>query len=55
MEIIMRLIDTQVSKVFNFGGQLVSLGGGVKYYADSTDGGPEGWGGRLVATFLFPK
>jgi len=44
-----------VAKVFNVGGQLVSLGGGVKYYADSTDGGPEGWGGRLVATFLFPK
>ena len=44
-----------VSKVFNFGGQLVSLGAGLKYYAESTDGGPEGLGGRLVATFLFPK
>ena len=44
-----------VSKVFNVGGQLVSLGAGVKYYADSTDAGAEGWGGRLTATLLFPK
>ena len=44
-----------VSKVFNFGGQLVSLGAGVKYNVESTDGGPEGWGGRVIATFLFPK
>lgn len=44
-----------VAKVFNFGGQLVSLGAGVRYYADSPDSGPEGWGGRVAATFLFPK
>jgi len=44
-----------ISKVFNFGGQLVSLGAGIKYNVESTDGGPEGWGGRLVVTFLFPK
>ncbi len=44
-----------LSKVFNFGGQLVSLGVGVKYYAESSDGGPEGLGGRVAVTFLFPK
>lgn len=44
-----------VAKVFNFNGQLVSLGAGVKYNAKSSAGGPEGWGGRLVVTFLFPK
>jgi hypothetical protein len=44
-----------VSKVFNFGGQMVLLGVGAKYYAESSDGGPEDWGGRLVVTFLFPK
>jgi hypothetical protein len=44
-----------VSKVFSFGDQLVSLGAGVKYYAESTAGGPEGLGGRLIVTFLFPK
>jgi hypothetical protein len=44
-----------VSKVFNIGGQMVNIGVGGKYYAESTDGGPEGFGGRLVATFLFPK
>jgi hypothetical protein len=44
-----------VSRVFSFGDQLVSLGAGVKYYAESTAGGPEGLGGRLIVTFLFPK
>lgn len=44
-----------VSKVFSFGGQLVSLGAGVKYYAESSEGGPDGFGGRVIVTFLFPK
>jgi hypothetical protein len=33
----------------------VQLGGGVRYWADSPDYGPEGWGARLQFTFLFPK
>lgn len=44
-----------VAKVFNLGGQLVSLGAALKYYADSADGGPEDWGGRASVSFLFPK
>ncbi len=43
------------SKVTKVGGQHISFAGGVRYYADSTDGGPEGFGARLVLTFLFPK
>ena len=43
---------TQVGKI---GNQMVSYGGGVKYYAESPDRGPQGWGVRLVFTMLFPK
>jgi hypothetical protein len=44
-----------VAKVTKFGGQLVSIGAGVRCWLDSTPGGPEGIGGRLVITLLFPK
>jgi hypothetical protein len=37
-----------------FGKQPVSLGAGVRYWADSPEGGPHGWGGRAIVTFLFP-
>lgn len=35
--------------------QLMSVGGGVRYWAESPDGGPHGWGFRFVVTLLFPK
>ncbi len=44
-----------VSKVTKVGGQLVSVGGGVRYWADSPVSGPHGWGLRFVVTLLFPK
>jgi hypothetical protein len=44
-----------VSKVTKFGSQLVQLGAGVHYWADSPDSGPHGWGARLFATALLPK
>ncbi len=48
-------VNATVSKLLTFGNQTVSIGGGVRYWADSTSGGPEGWGARFTATFLFPK
>jgi hypothetical protein len=48
-------INALVSKVTKVGGQLVSVGGGVRYWADGPDSGPHGWGFRLVLTLLFPK
>ncbi len=48
-------IYLMVTKVGKIGRQMVSYGGGVKYYAESPDGGPQGWGLRLVFTLLFPK
>lgn len=48
-------LNLAVAKVTKFGSQLVSLSAGVRYYVDSTSTGPEGFGGRLVFTLLFPK
>ena len=48
-------INALVSKVTKVGEQLVSVGGGVRYWADSPDSGPHGWGFRFVVTLLFPK
>ena len=44
-----------VTKVTKIGNQLVSIGGGVRYWADSPNSGAEGWGARLIFTLLFPK
>jgi hypothetical protein len=48
-------INGVISKVTKIGGQLVSVGGGVRYWAEGPVGGPEGFGIRLVVTLLFPK
>ena len=48
-------INGFVTKVTRIGGQLVSIGGGVRYWADSPSGGPEGFGVRLIFTLLYPK
>lgn len=48
-------VNAVVSKVVTLGGQPVSLGAGVRYWAESAPGGPEGWGARFVVTFLFPR
>jgi hypothetical protein len=47
-------INFQISKLTKFGDQPVSITGGVKYWADSPDSGPHGWGGRLALTFILP-
>jgi len=43
------------SRVIKIGDQVVSVGAGARYWADSPDNGPEGWGGRIMMTFLFPR
>ena len=47
-------INAMVSKLVNVGSQPVSLQGGVRYWAESPNGGPDGWGFRGQITFLFP-
>jgi hypothetical protein len=45
-----------VTKLVKLGGQRISVGAGLRYWADSPDDvGPEGLGARLVITLLFPK
>ena len=46
-------INLSVSQLLKLGKMPVSLGLGVKYYAESPEGGPN-WGVRFVVTPLFP-
>ncbi|WP_200821298.1 transporter [Oceanicoccus sp. KOV_DT_Chl] len=48
-------INLNISKVTKVSDQLVSIGGGVKYWAAGPDGAPEGLAFRLIVTLLFPK
>ncbi|TXS95913.1 transporter [Parahaliea maris] len=48
-------VNLMVNQVLKFGGQLVQVGAGVRYWLESTDAGPEGWGGRINLVLLFPK
>ena len=48
-------INAVVSQLFKVGNQPMQLGLGARYWAESPDGGPNGWGVRVVYTLLFPK
>jgi hypothetical protein len=47
-------MNLTMTKVTKLGTQLVSIGGGVRYYFDKPSGGPD-WGLRLVFTLLYPR
>ena len=47
-------INAGVNQLVTIGGQRVQLGGGLRYWAESPEFGPQDWGARLVVTFLFP-
>lgn len=48
-------INAVASKLTRIGKQPISLAAGVRYWAESPESGPDGWGVRLGATFLFPR
>jgi hypothetical protein len=48
-------VIAQVAQLFKIGPQILQLAVGAKYWAESPDNGPEGWGLRVQLTFLFPK
>jgi hypothetical protein len=48
-------VNALVTKVTKIGSQLVSVGGGLRYWATSPDSGASGLGVRVVVTLLFPK
>ena len=43
----------QVSKLTHMGHQPISLAAGVRYWAQTPDSGPHGFGGLLSVTFIF--
>ena len=48
-------VGALVGKVIKVGDQLMSVGGGVRYWLDSPPGGPSGVSLRLSVTLLFPR
>lgn len=48
-------INFAVSKLTKLGNLPVQYKVGVRYWADSPDSGPEGWGFKLGIVFLLPK
>lgn len=48
-------INLVATKVVKLGPNLVNIGGGLRYWADSTENGPDGWGARAIVVFLFPR
>lgn len=48
-------INFNVLQMLKVGSQIMQIGAGVRYWADSPDFGPEDFGARLQLTFLFPK
>jgi hypothetical protein len=48
-------VNFQASKLIKMGGQLVQIGAGVRYWAESPENGPEGWGVRLNFVLVYPR
>ena len=48
-------INFSVGQLVQISGKPVQLTGGVRYWADGPEAGPDGWGARFVVTYLFPK
>ena len=48
-------VNFNVSQMLKLGSQIFQIGIGTRYWADTLDGGPDGWGARAQLTFLFPK
>ena len=48
-------VNFTTTKVIKLGNLTASVGAGIRYWAESTDGGPEDLGARLIFTMLFPK
>jgi hypothetical protein len=48
-------INLQASQLLRIGDQLVQIGGGLRYWLQTPDAGPDGWGLRINFTLLYPK
>ena len=47
--------NMMVAQMLKLGPQVFQVAGGVRYWIDSPNNGPEGWGFRLQVVLLFPK
>ncbi|WP_194791570.1 transporter [Pseudomonas sp. UFMG81] len=48
-------VNLTVTQLFKLGGQPLTVQAGPRYWLDSTENGPEGWGFRVALTLLFPR
>ena len=48
-------VNLAVNQLLKIGGKPVQFSVGVRYWADSPERGPDGFGARAGVTFLFPK
>lgn len=48
-------INMQINQVSKIGSQMIQYGGGLRYWAESADSGPEGFALRFNFVLLFPK
>jgi hypothetical protein len=48
-------INLEVKQLLKIGKAPIQIGAGLRYWADSPDNGPQGWGARITATLIFPK
>lgn len=48
-------VNAIVSQVIKIGNQLIQLKLGARYWGDTPDNGPEGWGVKAGMVFLLPK
>jgi hypothetical protein len=48
-------INAGVLQMLKIREQRLQVGGGVRYWADSPEDGPEGWGVRVQVTLLYPR
>ncbi|WFB37265.1 transporter [Kiritimatiellota bacterium B12222] len=48
-------VNVMVSQLAKLGPQIVQFSLGARYWVESTESGPEGWGARAQVILLFPK
>jgi len=48
-------VNAIVAQVFKIRSRLIQLKAGIRYWADSAPGDPEGWGFKVGLVLLFPK
>ncbi|OSP51584.1 hypothetical protein BV911_19030, partial [Pseudoruegeria sp. SK021] len=48
-------INALVSQIVKVNKMPVQFGLGARYWVDTPEGGPDGWGARFQMTLLFPK